>query len=138
MNPVDPDCIFCKIVARELPASVVAEDERTISFMDINPATKGHALVIPRAHAADLLEIGAEDLGAVVLAARELAGRAKERLHADGVNLINSCGAHAWQTVFHFHVHVIPRYADDPLRLPWTPAPGQAGEIADAANELRD
>ncbi|MHB1539367.1 MAG: HIT family protein [Solirubrobacteraceae bacterium] len=131
------DCIFCKIVAGELPANVVAEDERTISFMDINPATRGHALVIPRRHATDLLEVDADDLAAVTRGARELARRAKERLGADGVNLINSCGAAAWQTVFHFHVHVIPRYADDPLRLPWTPAPGDTGGIAAAAAELR-
>jgi histidine triad (HIT) family protein len=132
------DCIFCRIVAGELPASVVGEDERTVSFMDINPATRGHALVIPRVHATNLLEIDVEDLAAVARAAQGLARRAAERLGADGVNLINSCGAAAWQTVFHFHVHVIPRYADDPLRLPWTPAPGDAGEIAAAANELRD
>lgn len=131
------DCIFCKIVAGELPASIVAEDERTISFMDINPATRGHALVIPRAHASDLLEVDADDLAAVAAAAQELARRAKDTLGAAGVNLINSCGAHAWQTVFHFHVHVIPRYAGDPLRLPWTPTPGDQGEIAATAEELR-
>jgi histidine triad (HIT) family protein len=133
---VDPDCIFCKIVAGEIPATIVDEDERTISFMDINPATRGHALVIPRAHSADLLSIEREDLLAVAVAAKLLAARAKERLRADGVNLVNSCGAVAWQTVFHFHVHVIPRYQGDPLRLPWVPAPGDPGEIAAAAQEL--
>jgi histidine triad (HIT) family protein len=133
----DPDCIFCKIVAGELPSQIVDEDGRTISFMDISPATRGHALVIPRAHSRDLLEIGREDLQATILAAQRLARRVKERFGADGVNLINSCGAPAWQTVFHFHVHVIPRYEDDPLRLPWTPAPGDSDEIAAAAAELR-
>jgi len=132
----DPECIFCKILAGDLPATIVDEDERTIAFMDIAPATRGHALVIPRAHAADLLSVGAEDLQAVALAARRLAARAKERLGADGVNLLNSCGAAAWQTVFHFHIHVIPRYTDDPLRLPWIPAPGDPAEIAAAAQEL--
>jgi histidine triad (HIT) family protein len=132
----DPDCIFCKIVAGELPAQIVDEDERTIAFMDIAPATRGHALVIPRAHSTNLLEIDGEDLTAVALAARRLAERAKERLGADGVNLLNSCGAAAWQTVFHFHVHVIPRYEGDPLRLPWVPGAGDAEEIAAAAQEL--
>jgi histidine triad (HIT) family protein len=131
-----PDCIFCKIVAGELPATIVDEDERTIAFMDIAPATRGHALVIPRAHAADILSVESEDLLAVAVACRRLAARAKERLHADGVNLLNSCGAAAWQTVFHFHFHVIPRYEGDPLRLPWLPAPGDPGEIAAAAQEL--
>ena len=102
------DCIFCKIVAGELPASIVDEDEQTIAFMDINPATRGHSLVIPRAHATDLLEIEPSQLTAVSIAAQRLAARAKERLGADGVNVINSCGAAAWQTVFHFHLHVIP------------------------------
>jgi histidine triad (HIT) family protein len=133
----DPDCLFCKIVAGELPATVVGEDERTLSFMDINPATRGHALVVPREHVVDLLEIGQEDLAAVAAAAKRLAARAKEALGADGVNLLNSCGAAAWQTVFHFHVHVIPRYRDDPLKLPWVPGPGDADEITAAGAALR-
>jgi histidine triad (HIT) family protein len=133
----DADCLFCKIVAGEVPATVVGEDERTLSFMDINPATRGHALVVPREHVADLLEVGQEDLAAVAAAAKRLAARAKEALGADGVNLINSCGAVAWQTVFHFHVHVIPRYRDDPLKLPWVPGSGDADEIAAAGAALR-
>lgn len=133
---VDPDCIFCKIVAGDLPAAIVDEDERTIAFMDIAPATRGHALVIPRAHSADLLSVDSEDLHAVATASRRLAARAKERLGADGVNLLNACGAAAWQTVFHFHVHVIPRYKGDPLRLPWLPEPGDPSLIAAAAQEL--
>jgi histidine triad (HIT) family protein len=132
----DPDCIFCKIVAGELPATIVDEDERTISFMDIAPATRGHALVIPREHSPDLLSIEPDDLAAVNLSAQRLAVRIKGRLGADGVNLINACGAVAFQTVFHFHLHVIPRYEGDGLRLPWVPTPGDAGEIAAAAQEL--
>jgi histidine triad (HIT) family protein len=134
----DPDCLFCKIVAGEIPSTRVDEDERTVAFMDINPATKGHLLVIPREHSADLLEVPEADLDAVLRMSRKLAGRVKERLGADGVNLLNSCGKVAWQTVFHFHVHVIPRYATDPLRLPWEPAPGDREDIADAARELTD
>ena len=132
----DPDCIFCKILAGELPATIIDEDERTVALMDINPATRGHALVIPRTHSADLMSIDQDDLCAVALASQRLAVRARERLRADGVNLVNSCGSVAWQTVFHFHMHVIPRYADDPLRLPWVPAPGDPEEIAAAAQEL--
>ncbi len=132
----DPNCIFCKIVAGELPARFIDEDERTVSFMDINPATRGHALVVPREHAVDLLEVSPEDLAAVSVAAQRLARRAFERLGAEGVNLLNSCRATAWQTVFHFHIHVIPRYADDPLSLPWVPAPGDRDEIAAAAAGL--
>jgi histidine triad (HIT) family protein len=133
----EQDCIFCKIVAGELPATIVDEDERTIAFMDINPGTRGHALVVPRVHAHDLLSIEPSELAAVANAAQRLAIRAKERLRADGVNVINSCGAAAWQTVFHFHLHVIPRYEGDPMRLPWLPAPGDPAEIAAAAERLR-
>jgi len=133
----DPDCIFCKIIAGELPGTIVAEDERTVSFMDINPATRGHALVIPRAHARDLLDIYPDDLAACTHAAQQLAQRATDALGADGVNLLNACGATAWQSVFHFHIHVIPRYKDDPLRLPWVPGPGDPDEIKAAAEELK-
>jgi histidine triad (HIT) family protein len=134
----DPDCLFCKIVAGELPATIVAEDERTIAFMDINPATRGHALVIPRAHARDLYDVDPEDLAAVAVAAQRLAARVRDNLGADGVNLLNSSGAAAWQTVFHFHVHVIPRYEGDPLRLPWVPASGDMDEIKAAAAQLTE
>lgn len=133
----DPDCLFCRIVAGELPAEMVGADERTVAFMDINPATRGHLLVVPRVHAVDLLEIDPEDLSAVVRHGQLLARRARDVLGADGINLINSCGRAAWQTVFHFHLHVIPRYAEDPLRLPWVPAPGDPAEIGAAAAALR-
>jgi histidine triad (HIT) family protein len=132
----DPDCLFCKIVAGEIPATRVAEDDRTIAFMDINPATRGHVLVVPREHANDLLAIDPEDLAAVAKTAQRVAATMPDRLGADGVNLLNSCGREAWQTVFHFHMHVIPRYAADPLRLPWMPEPGDRDEIAAAARDL--
>ena len=138
MAGAEDSCLFCKIIAGEVPATIVQEDERTVAFMDINPATRGHALVVPRAHVRDLLEIGREDLDAVLAAAQRLAGRAKEALQADGINLLNSCGAAAWQTIFHFHIHVIPRYDGDPLRLPTRPQEGDPEEIARVASELRD
>lgn len=133
----ESDCIFCKIVSGELPSTIIREDERTVAFMDINPATRGHTLVVPRRHVRDLLEIGDEDLAATMAAAQDLAQRVVDRLGAAGVNLLNSCGQAAWQTVFHFHIHVIPRYEDDPLRLPWVPAEGDRDEIESAAAALR-
>jgi histidine triad (HIT) family protein len=133
----DPDCLFCQIIAGELPSQKVDEDQRTMAFMDISPATRGHALVVPRVHAANLLEADPEDLAATVIAAQRLARKVTERLGADGVNLLNCCGSAAWQTVFHLHMHVIPRYDHDPLRLPWTPSPGDAEQIAAAAAKLR-
>jgi histidine triad (HIT) family protein len=138
MSATDPDCLFCKIVAGEIPATVIAQDDRTVTFMDINPATRGHALVIPRTHARDLLEIDPDDLAAVAQAAQRCAKVAKATLQADGINLINSCGAAAWQTVFHFHMHVVPRYADDPLELPWVPAPGDMEQIQATGAQLKE
>jgi histidine triad (HIT) family protein len=136
--PTGPgSCLFCKIAAGAVPATIVDEDERTLAFMDINPATRGHALVIPRTHADDLHAIYPGDLHACAAAAQRLAARMRERLGADGVNLINSCGTAAWQTVFHFHLHVVPRYVGDPLELPWVPAPGDRDEIAAAGALLR-
>jgi histidine triad (HIT) family protein len=134
---VPEDCIFCKIAAGELPAEVVDQDEHTVSFMDINPWTRGHALVIPRNHSRNLLEIDEEDLAQVAAAAKRLAVRMRERLGCDGINLLNSSEPAAWQTVFHFHVHVIPRYDDDPLRLPGAPLKVGEDELKALAEELR-
>ncbi|MEQ6896117.1 HIT family protein [Microbacterium sp. KR10-403] len=134
------DCIFCAIVAGAAPSVIVAEDERTLAFMDINPASDGHLLVIPKAHSADLLDIAPEDLTAVTLMAQRLARDAVDEFGADGVNLLNCCGADAWQTVFHFHMHVIPRYLDktrDRLHLPWTAdIPGDSDLIASLGSRL--
>ncbi len=131
------DCLFCGIVAGDIPAQIVDSDEKTVAFMDINPATRGHALVVPRTHSADLTEIEPQDLEACSLAAQRLARKMKTVLKPAGFNLINACGAAAWQTVFHFHIHVIPRYPGDPLELPWTPSTGDAEEIAAVADSLR-
>ncbi|HEY8770568.1 MAG TPA: HIT family protein [Thermoleophilaceae bacterium] len=133
----DDDCIFCAIAAGEGPAEVVQEDEHTVAFMDISPWTRGHALVIPRRHAKNLYEIGDEDLGHVMVAAKRLAERMRDALHCDGINLLNSTEAAAWQTVFHFHVHVIPRYEDDPLRLPGKPQDVGEDELRAVADGLR-
>ena len=135
--PADPDCIFCKILAGELPGQVVQEDEHTVAFMDINPWTRGHALVVPRSHSRNLYDIDEADLGNTAAAAKRLAKRMRDRLGCDGVNLINSCEPAAWQTVFHFHVHVIPRYDGDPLRLPGKPMDVGEGDLAEVAGELR-
>ncbi len=133
----DPNCIFCKILAGELPGEVVQEDEHTVAFMDINPWTRGHAVVIPREHSRNLYEIPDGDLERTIVAAKRLALRMKDTLGCDGVNLLNSCEAPAWQTIFHLHVHVIPRYEDDPLKLPGQPQQPEGDELAAVAEELR-
>jgi histidine triad (HIT) family protein len=134
---VAEDCLFCGIVAGEVPAQIVDSDDHTVAFMDINPATRGHALVVPREHSADLLDISDDDLERTMLAARRLTLRMQGALNPDGFNILNSCGRAAWQTIFHFHLHVIPRYDDDPLKLPWIPGSGDPDEIAAVADRIR-
>ncbi len=131
------DCIFCKIVAGDLPAHKVQEDEHTIAFMDLNPWTRGHALVVPRRHSRNLYEVEDEDLEHAAVAAKRLAVTMRDRLRCDGVNLLNCCEAAAWQTVFHTHIHVIPRYDGDPLQLPVRPREAQQDELAAVAADLR-
>ncbi len=127
------DCIFCGIADGEIASTTIAESERAIVFMDINPVTPGHALVAPRSHATDLFDVAAGDLAACVHLAQEVARRAKDRLNADGVNLLNCSGEVAWQSVFHFHIHVVPRFRDQPgkdaIGLPWESVPGTLEEI---------
>ena len=132
------DCIFCKILAGEIPSERIEEDEHTLSFMDINPWTRGHALVIPKRHSTNLYDVDEDDLCHTAVAAQRLARRMRDGLGCAGVNLLNSCEAAAWQTVFHFHVHVIPRYSDDPLQLPGSPLSVQGDELAAVAAQLRD
>ena len=132
------DCIFCKIVAGELPATKIDEDERTVAFMDIAPWTRGHALVDPEGRTPPTSARSARTTSRPWRAmAKRVALRQKERLGAEGVNLLNAFGAAAWQTVFHFHLHVIPRYADDGMQLPGRPgAGGGEAEIRAAGEEL--
>ena len=131
------DCLFCKIIDGEIPAQIVHEDAKTVAFMDIAPATRGHCLVVPREHTEDLLTADPDDVAATIIVAQELARRAYEDLGAEGVNILQSSGAAAWQSVFHLHFHVIPRYAGDPLILPWKHSDGDPLEIAAAAAQLR-
>ncbi len=135
---VDDDCIFCKIVAGDLPSEIVQEDEHTIAFMDINPWTRGHALVIPRNHSKDLYEAPEEDLARASTAAKRLALTMRDKLGCDGINLLNCCEPAAWQTVFHLHLHVIPRYDGDPLKVPAPSRPADQDALARVASELRD
>lgn len=134
------DCVFCCIVAGAVPCAKVAEDATTLAFMDIDPGADGHLLVIPKRHSADLIDIPADDLAATVLAAQRIARAVLSELDADGVNLLQCSGAEAWQTVFHFHLHVIPRYRDrakDRLELPFEPGLAvDAGAIAERARVL--
>lgn len=133
---VDANCLFCTIITGQIPSQRIDEDDRTVTFMDINPGSTGHALIVPKQHTRDLLAIGQDDLTACAVTAQRITRRAVQALGAEGVNLINCCGSVAWQTVFHFHLHMVPRYSDDGFHLPWVSTPGDPAAIAAAANKL--
>lgn len=133
----DPDCIFCKIVAGEIPSHKIDEDDKTLAFMDINPWTRGHSLVIPKEHSRNLYDIAEDDLAAMHITAQRVAQRMRDRLACEGVNIVQSSERVAMQTVFHTHVHVIPRYSDDGLRLPAHPEPAEHEELEGLAEDLR-
>jgi histidine triad (HIT) family protein len=133
----DPDCIFCKIVSGEIPSHKLDEDDKTLAFLDINPWTRGHSLVIPKEHSRNIYDIEPDDLAAAHIAAQRLAKRLREKLDCEGMNTIQSSEPAAMQTVFHTHVHVIPRYSDDGLKLPAHPQPAEHEELAGLAEELR-
>ena len=131
------DCVFCQILAGNMPGEIVLEDDHTVAFMDIFPWTRGHAVVVPRNHSKNLYEIPEEDLARTMESAKRLARQMRDKLGCAGVNLINSCEPAAWQTIFHFHMHVIPRYEDDPLELPTRPQRAEPEELAKVASEIR-
>jgi len=133
----DADCIFCQIASGSFPATVVYEDERTVAFMDINPSVRGHVLVVPRAHSTDLHDIEPDDLAACMRTAKRVAGHIAENLKAQGINILQNTGRAAGQAVFHFHVHLIPRRADDGIRSPLSPRQGDPKEIEEAAAAIR-
>ncbi len=131
------DCIFCRIVAGEVPSEKIFEDGSVIVFADINPATRGHCLVVPRKHSVNILDIPGEDVLAVIAAAREIARVMPSALGCKGVNLFHCAGAEAWQDVFHFHMHVIPRYSRQELKQAWSMKPGIPAEVKEAAGKVR-
>lgn len=133
----DVDCIFCKIVAGEIPSFKVYEDENTLCFMDINPASEGHALVIPKAHWRNVHEIPDDAIGAVSATARKVATAIEAALSPDGINLVQANGRGAAQSVLHFHMHVLPRTIDDELKLNWGLVPGDMERIRGVAEKIK-
>jgi len=107
------ECLFCKIIKNEIPAHKIYEDDSVLAFLDIRPISKGHTLVIPKKHAKDIFELDEETLKKISAVAKKIAQKMKDSLAVDGVNLYHASGASAEQTVFHFHLHVVPRKKDD-------------------------
>jgi histidine triad (HIT) family protein len=133
----DPNCVFCKIAAGSIPCIKLCEDEGTMAFMDINPANEGHCLVIPKAHFPTLFVLAPEALAATGNTVLKVAKAVQAALIPDGLNLLQANGPGAGQSVFHFHVHVLPRRHGDSLSINWTPKPGDRGRIAEVAEKIR-
>ncbi|MCI8335058.1 MAG: HIT family protein [Lachnospiraceae bacterium] len=130
------DCIFCKIAHGEIPSSTIYEDEDFRVFLDLNPAARGHALIVPKEHYADLFELDEELCKKAMVLAKRLAVKMKAVLGSDGFNLMQNNGEAAGQTVFHFHLHLIPRYKDDKAGITWKPGSVSPEEREELVNLL--
>lgn len=124
------NCIFCKIANGEIPSATLYEDNEFRVILDLGPASKGHALILPKSHAANIYELPDELTGKAMILAKKMAGKLTEALACDGINIVQNNGEIAGQTVFHFHMHLIPRYKGDGVGLAWTP-----GTLTDEVKE---
>ena len=131
------DCIFCKIAGGDIPSSTVYEDEDFRAIMDISPANKGHVIILPKDHAANVFELSDDLCGKAFKIAKRIAKAEKDLFNCDGVNILQNNGEAAGQTVFHFHVHVIPRYSKDTVSVTWKQGSYADGEAAKIAEEIK-
>jgi histidine triad (HIT) family protein len=131
------DCIFCKIIAGEIPCFKLFESDDTRAFMDINPANEGHALVIPKEHYADVHTVSAAAISSTVMTAKMIAAAIEKTLSPEGINLLQCNGPAAAQSVLHFHMHVLPRRDGDELKLNWGLEPGDMDAIGKLAERIR-
>ena len=131
------DCVFCMIRDAKIPSAKVYDDERTLAFMDINPLTRGHCLVVTKAHAATLYDLGVEDLKAAFVTAKKVAGALRKALNPDGLNVLQANGAAAFQSVPHFHLHLIPRWTGDGKGFDWKLVQGSPEDIKSVADRIR-
>ena len=130
------DCIFCKIANGEIPSKTIYEDEMFRVILDLGPATKGHALILPKDHFANLYELPDEVAGKVMQLAKKMATQMTDKLGCDGFNLVQNNGETAGQTVFHFHLHLIPRYENDGQKIGWTPGSPSQEELEEIKNMI--
>lgn len=130
------DCVFCKILAGEIPSMKIYEDEYCIATLDIGPATDGHTLILAKEHYSDVTEVPDECLGNLFAAAKKVGKIQMEKLGADGFNIVQNNGAAAGQTVRHFHIHVIPRYEGGPIVAAWKPAEPDFEKLGEIQQKL--
>lgn len=123
------DCIFCRIANGSVPSKTIYEDDEFRVILDLGPATKGHALILPKDHYADIYEIPEDTAADAMKLAKRMAAVMKEKLHCDGFNIVQNNGEAAGQTVKHFHIHLIPRYRDDGQHILWEPGEVSQDEL---------
>ena len=131
------DCVFCKIIEGELPSMKIDEDASTLTFMDIHPLSSGHCLVVPKHHAATIFEADVSDLEAAMVTAKRVALAIQEALRPDGLNVLQANGAAAFQSVAHFHLHLIPRWTDDGKGFDWKVVAGNREVIMKMGERIR-
>lgn len=132
------DCIFCKIANGEIPSKTLHEDELFRVILDLNPATRGHALILPKDHATSLFDLPEETAATVLVLAKKLAAVMSEKLSCDGLNLVQNNGEAAGQTVSHFHLHMIPRYLNDGQTLGWVPGKATQEELEEVRKTMTE
>ena len=133
----DDNCIFCKLANGDIPTNTIYEDEDFRVILDNSPATKGHALILPKEHFSDMFEIDEETLGKAAKLAKKVITHEKAVLDCDGYNVLQNNGVEAGQTVFHFHLHLIPRYTGDTVNVGWVPGEADLDELAELAKKVR-
>ena len=131
----DENCIFCKIIAGEIPSTAVYEDEDFRAILDVNPAARGHVIILPKNHAANIFELDAAEASKVFPIAKKIATAVMKTYHCDGVNILQNNGEAAGQTVFHLHVHVVPRYYGDGVNIMWKA--GETPDLQAVADEIK-
>ena len=132
----DENCIFCKIANGEIPSKTLYEDEAFRVILDLGPAAKGHALILPKSHYANLYELPEETASKAMLLAKKMAAQITDKLHCDGFNIVQNNGEIAGQTVFHFHMHLIPRYENDNQKISWNPGKPSQDELEEIKNQI--
>ncbi len=135
---MESGCVFCAIVKGDAPAKIVYEDEATLAFMDVRPVARGHALVIPKRHFRNIYDIEEEILLATAKTTMKLARAVRAAFEPHGLNIVQSNGPAGFQSVFHFHFHIVPRWKDDDLVRPWQPKHGDEEEIRETEGLIRE
>lgn len=131
----EEQCVFCKIIAGEIPSTAVYEDDDFKAILDVNPAARGHVIIVPKKHAANIFELEDEEAAKVFPIAKKIAAAIKKTNGCDGINILQNNGEAAGQTVFHLHVHVVPRYYGDGVNIMWKP--GETPDLNEVAEEIK-